>query len=48
MNYEILSVQKTKLSEKDVETFNQQYPNLQVKYTGVFHDRFLIIDNEKA
>ena len=44
----VYTVKKTKLSEKDVETFNQQYPNLQVKYTGVFHDRFLIIDNEKA
>ena len=44
----VYTVKKTKLSEKDVETFNQQYPNLQEKYTGVFHDRFLIIDNKKA
>ena len=44
----VYTVKKTKLSEKDVETFNQQYPNLLIKYTGVFHDRFLIIDNEKA
>lgn len=44
----IYTVKRTRLSEKDVETFNQQYPNLEVKYTGVFHDRFLIIDDEKA
>lgn len=44
----IYTVKKTRLSEKDVETFNQQYPKLEVSYTGVFHDRFLIIDDEKA
>lgn len=44
----IYTIKKTKLSEKDVETFNQQYSKLQIQYTGVFHDRFLIIDNEKA
>lgn len=44
----IYTARKTRLSEKDVETFNQQYPKLEVQYTGVFHDRFLIIDDEKA
>lgn len=44
----IYTVKKTRLSEKDVETFNQQYPKLEVQYTGVFHDRFLIIDETKA
>lgn len=44
----IYTVKKTRLSEKDVDTFNQQYPKLEVKYTGVFHDRFLIVDGEKA
>lgn len=44
----IYTVRKTKLSKIDVETFNQQYPNLEVKYTGVFHDGFLIIDNNRA
>ena len=44
----IYTVKKTRLSEKDVETFNQQYPKLEVNYTGVFHDRFLIIDDERA
>ena len=44
----IYTVKKTRLSEKDVETFNQQYSELEVQYTGVFHDRFLIIDETKA
>ena len=32
----------------DVENFNAQYPTLQVKYTKVFHDRFLILDRKTA
>lgn len=44
----IYTVKRTKLTEKDVENFNIQYPDLQVKYTGVFHDRFLILDDNKA
>jgi hypothetical protein len=44
----VYTVKKTKLSEIDVNNFNQQYPTLEVKYTGVFHDRFLIIDDTFA
>lgn len=40
--------QRTRLSNKDVENFNAQYPALEVKYTGVFHDRFLILDEKTA
>ncbi|MBE6139085.1 MAG: ORF6N domain-containing protein [Firmicutes bacterium] len=29
----------------DITKFNQQYPNLNIKYSNIFHDRFLIIDN---
>lgn len=38
----------TRLSVKDVNNFNQQYPTLNVKYTGIFHDRFLVIDDTYA
>lgn len=38
----------TKLTSEDVESFNVQYPVLEVKYTKVFHDRFLIIDGNTA
>lgn len=44
----VYTTRKTRLSEEDVNIFNQQYPTLNVKYTGVFHDRFLIIDDTCA
>lgn len=40
----IYTRQQTRLSDLDVDQFNAQYPTLDVKYTSVFHDRFLIID----
>ena len=36
---------KTKLSEQDVQKFNEQYPQLTLKHTSKAHDRFLIIDD---
>ena len=33
------------LTKLDINKFNQQYPNLTIKYSNIFHDRFLIIDN---
>lgn len=35
----IYTLERTKLSNADVEEFNQQYPTLEMKYTNVFHDR---------
>ena len=35
---------KTKLSEQDIQKFNEQYPRLTLKHTSKSHDRFLIID----
>lgn len=40
--------QRTRLSNIDVTNFNAQYPALEVKYTSVFHDRFLILDGKTA
>ena len=40
--------QRTRLSNMDVQNFNAQYPTLEVKYTSVFHDRFLILDRKTA
>ena len=39
---------KTRLSKPDEDNFNRQYPILEVKHTGVFHDRFMIIDDARA
>ena len=38
----------TRLTARDIDIFNTQYPMLSVRYTGSFHDRFLILDNTKA
>lgn len=44
----IYTVRRTRLASQDIANFNSQYPKLTVNYTGVFHDRFLIIDEEAA
>lgn len=44
----IYTIKQTKLTAEDVKNFNRQYPKLEVKYTGAFHDRFLIIDDNCA
>lgn len=44
----IYTQKRTKLTRTDVENFNAQYPNLEVKYTKAFHDRFLIFDRKTA
>ncbi len=38
---------KSKLTKTDTNKFNSEYPLLKVKYTNVFHDRFIIIDNKE-
>ena len=44
----IYTVRRTHLTSQDIANFNSQYPILTVNYTGVFHDRFLIMDKEIA
>ena len=44
----VYTLKRTKLTKTDVRNFNAQYPTLEVKYTKVFHDRFLIIDQTTA
>ena len=44
----IYTVKKTKLSQVDINNFNQQYSSLDIDYTEDFHDRFLIIDEAMA
>ena len=45
---QIYTVKRTKLSQADINNFNQQYATLSVEYTEEFHDRFLIIDGSLA
>ena len=42
----VYTFSKTKLTAQDVATFNRQYPQLEVKHTNIFHDRFLILDGK--
>jgi len=44
----VYTMRKTKLTSRDIEKFNAQYPTLTMKFTGAFHDRFLIIDETTA
>ena len=44
----IYTQKQTKLTKVDVKNFNAQYPTLKIKYTKVFHDRFLILDRATA
>lgn len=41
----IYTFRNTRLSQRDITTFNAQYPNLIVKHMTAFHDRFLILDD---
>ena len=42
----VYTQKRTRLSKIDIDNFNAQYPTLEVKYTNIFHDRFLILDNK--
>lgn len=44
----IMTAGKGRLSTKDIKKFNAQYPQLSVKMTADFHDRFLIIDKTEV
>ena len=38
---------KGKITKIDIIRFNSEYKGLTIKYTNIFHDRFIIIDNKK-
>ena len=37
---------KSKLTKTDIDKFNREYPSLEIKYTNIFHDRFIILDKK--
>ncbi|WP_165046344.1 ORF6N domain-containing protein [Adlercreutzia sp. ZJ138] len=39
---------RTRLDQHDIDTFNAQYPQLEIRHTTAFHDRFLIIDGTQG
>ena len=38
---------KSRLSELDIDKYNQEYSNLTLIYNDTFHDRFIILDKKK-
>ena len=43
----LATVEKTPITETAIAKFNKQNPTLEVKHTGKFHDRFLVIDDKE-
>ncbi len=37
---------KSRLKEIDIDKYNKEYNNLNIKYNDSFHDRFIILDNK--
>ena len=48
VDVKIYTYENSKLSTKDIENFNKQYPKLLVNKTSAFHDRFIILDSKKV
>ena len=48
VDVKIITYSNARLSNTDITNFNAQYPNLIVKRTQVFHDRFIILDSSKV
>lgn len=43
----ILSSNKGKINEVDIQKFNEEYPRLVVEKANQFHDRFIVIDDKE-
>lgn len=45
VDVKIITYANARLSNNDISNFNMQYPNLEVRKSQVFHDRFIILDS---
>ena len=43
----VATVEKTPITDTAIAKFNKQNPTLEVRHTGRFHDRFLVIDGKE-
>ena len=48
VDVKVYTYASARLTNTDVANFNAQYPNLTVKKTQIFHDRFIILDGKSA
>ena len=44
---EIITSNRSKIKDIDVEKFNKEYPKLVLFKTHKFHDRFILLDNNE-
>ena len=48
VNVMLITSNKSKLRELDIEKYKEEYTNLKVLCDDTFHDRYIIIDNKKV
>ncbi len=48
VNVTVWTHPRTRLDQHDIDAFNAQYPQLEVRHTTAFHDRFLILDGAQG
>jgi hypothetical protein len=48
LSFAIITKSTSKQLKLDIEKYNSQYKNLEIKISNKFHDRFLLIDNQEA
>ena len=48
VNVILITSNKSKLKELDIEKYSSEYDNLSVKYDDTFHDRYIILDRNKV
>jgi len=44
INITLITSNKSKLKQIDIDKYNKEYSNLEVRYDETFHDRYIIID----
>ena len=48
LSFEIITKPASKQLKLDIEKYNSQYKNLEIKISTKYHDRFIIIDKKQA
>lgn len=48
VDVQLFTSKKAKITQRDIEKFNAQYPTITLNFTETFHDRFLILDKAIA
>lgn len=46
-NIILITQKRTRLTKTEIDKYNKQYNNLKVYYSSSFHDRYIVVDNNK-